>query len=107
MQYRPFVLPRRFRKLTHVLLRANERTFYSIRTEQSPRHRFGRLSICFQQTFSLCDGREGWAPLWGQPGGRGSRVLAQRGPVTPVRTSFVGGCTDRIGRVLSSSGKVV
>ena len=34
MQYRPFVLPRRFRKLTHVLLRANERTFYSIRTEQ-------------------------------------------------------------------------
>jgi hypothetical protein len=24
-----------------------------------------------QPTGSLCDGREGWAPLWGQPGGRG------------------------------------
>ena len=45
----------------------------------------------FQPTGSLCDGREGRAPLWGRPGGRGSRVLAQRGPLTPLRTSFVRG----------------
>ena len=33
-------------------------------------------------------GRAG-PPFWGQPGARGSRVLAQRGPLTPLRTCFV------------------
>ena len=68
---RVFALEESILALTEILLFVQRGEMTHRAKPNLQRKRGFKKKIAAGRTVTMCDGREGWAPLWGQPGGRG------------------------------------